>query len=764
MQMTKARFFAVAVGALSLPTLLCWNTGDRASAGEQAAAPRPQLHGVLSHQPLSPLLLSTARRVRFSPNGAYILVQDDAGLLVFTREPLSLRLSVSAPRALPARFSTDSKFLIVATPALTTARYELEFPVTAPAGPMLVPKGCLSSAISADGEMAACYDPEYRLHIVRTAGGEEVFSDLFGSAPPSGTPIHVPRGTESAFAEPFGYFSAASLKAWMGRRDFGLHMAFSPDGKYLLARDLRGGVIAVDVAARKKLGVPDSFKNHLTNTWCFVAPDRIVSLDPKKKGNSAVLAFPKGERKLQLQTAGTEVELLSEPRYLRIEPPDDGAPLLFDLETRAALETLPQGASDILAGVAATYSVDGEMLLTKLGEKEPLARMSVPFNPLPTLRTAIASPNLQSLALAGREVGGVYDVATGKRVAHLPRMNGAWFADEEKLYVRFRLPDGSLGPVQRLELKSGNSARAWSEKSPVIGDLPRAHEGKLYVRSRLPDGSLGPEQELELKSGKSARTWSENTSVLGDLPGDDVHPAGPVLLVDSPAGLRPDPGQVGIQLRPTSAYELHARAIENGSRLWSRKFLRDVPVPFADPQGDRFLLAWAATSEVGRNETKSVSNLPGHEKASRLSEHDTLFEVFDARSGKLLGGALAQIGAGPENFESAFSVGDSLILVKDDQRITVFSLSTGRQTARFFGSIPAASAAAKLLVAADGGRLTLFDLATGAKRDELVFPDPVGYSHFSADGRRLLVLTVRQMLYVLDVSAASSPPLAPSKP
>jgi len=181
-------------------------------------------------------------------------------------------------------------------------------------------------------------------------------------------------------------------------------------------------------------------------------------------------------------------------------------------------------------------------------------------------------------------------------------------------------------------------------------------------------------------------------------------------------------------------------------------------VPFADPQGDRYLLAWAATSESGRNEVKAVSSLPGHEKPSQLSEHDTVFEVFDVRTGKILGGAVVRIGAGPENFESAFSVGDSLILVKDDQRITILSLSTGRPAARLFGTAPSASAAAGLLAAADGPRLTLFELATGAKRGEFAFPDPVAYTHFSSDGRRLLVLTSRQLLLVLDVSGSSVRP------
>jgi hypothetical protein len=721
MLLNRIRIIAFLAGILPPAAALLWSGEPGALAGKPAGSAREQLHGVLSRRPLAPLLFSAARRVRFSPNGAFILVQDDAGIFVFAREPLSPRLSITAARALPARFSTDSQSLTVATPSLNLARYDLELPspATQTQTPMMVPQGCLAAALSEDGRLAACYDPAFRLHILRTATGETIFFGVFGSAPPSGTPIPVPRGTESAFAEPFGYLSAASMKAWIGRRDFGLQMAFSPDGRYLLARDLHGDVIAVDVRARKEITVAGSLKNHLAHAWCFFAPEQIVALDPRKKADSAVFAFPKGDRKMQLPLAGTGVELLSEPRYLRIDPPDGSAPLVFDLESNNLVETLPQGASDILSGFAATYSTDGEMLLTKLGEKEPLARASLPMNPLPTLRTAVVSPDLQTLALAGRGTGGVYDVATGKQIVAFPRMNGAWFAGEEKLYVRSRLPDGSFGPVQRLDLKSGKAARAWSEETPI----------------------------------------------LGDLPGDDIHPAGPVLLVDAPAGVRPDPGQVGIQLRRTSAYRLHARAIENGSRLWSREFLReDVPVPFADPQGDRYLLAWAATSESGRNETARVSNLRGHEKASHLSEHDTVFEVFDVRSGKLLGGAVAQLGAGPENFEFAFSVGDFLILVKDDQRITVFSISTGRQTARLFGSIPSASAAARLLAAADGPRLTLFDLATGAKRDDFVFPDSIAYSHFSDDGKRLLVLTAPQMLYVLDVSGAPAPSPSPAKP
>jgi hypothetical protein len=202
--------------------------------------------------------------------------------------------------------------------------------------------------------------------------------------------------------------------------------------------------------------------------------------------------------------------------------------------------------------------------------------------------------------------------------------------------------------------------------------------------------------------------------------------------------------------------------MELGTRLWERIFTLDVPVPFADPQGERVVLGWIATTESARAEAKQVLRGARPPKIANRSEHDTYFEVVDARTGKALGGVTVQVGAGPEDFESVFSVGDALIMVKDDVRITVFSLSSGREIDRFFGSVPAASAESNLLAASDRKHLKLYDLKTGARKEDYAFPDELAYLHFSADGKRLLALTTHQVAYVLDVSSAVAP--APSKP
>jgi len=91
--------------------------GKSTAAGQE---PRSQgkLYGVLSRQRLSPLLRSAPRELRFSPDGAYLLVQDESVIYLLSREHLALRKWFFAPGALPARFSSDSKMLVFASRSL----------------------------------------------------------------------------------------------------------------------------------------------------------------------------------------------------------------------------------------------------------------------------------------------------------------------------------------------------------------------------------------------------------------------------------------------------------------------------------------------------------------------------------------------------------------------------------------------------------------------------------------------------------------------
>lgn len=113
---------------------------------------------------------------------------------------------------------------------------------------------------------------------------------------------------------------------------------------------------------------------------------------------------------------------------------------------------------------------------------------------------------------------------------------------------------------------------------------------------------------------------------------------------------------------------------------------------------------------------------------------------------------------------ASYSAGDSLIVSKDSIRITIFSLSTGQEVARLRGAFSSASGETNLLAASDAKRLTTYDLKSGAKRGDFLLPEDIAYTHFPADGKRVLVLTANQTVYVLDVSAAAAPNAASAKP
>ena len=87
----------------------------------------------------------------------------------------------------------------------------------------------------------------------------------------------------------------------------------------------------------------------------------------------------------------------------------------------------------------------------------------------------------------------------------------------------------------------------------------------------------------------------------------------------------------------------------------------------------------------------------------------------------------------------------------------VYSLASGEEIGRFFGAHAAFSSATDLIsIENEDGHVTLYDINTGQDLDRWVFSSPIVLLDFSADGKRLFVLTADQTAYVLGVSGYSS--------
>jgi hypothetical protein len=682
----------------------------------QDKSPKEQLHGVLSSARLKPALHGVPHQVRFSPDGKYLLVQVESGIYILNRQPLEIRTWIYAPDALAARFSADSETLIVATRSLATTRWNLGDNRKVDEVILRTQDGCLASELSPYGDFAACLDPSLALDLNRTDTGEQFFgeqviADRDKMAAGLASVGLVPRNEGTAYAEPFGYGISDTLKPLADRGIFGARFLFSPDAHFLLMLDrLRRSAVCIDVSARRKIDCPRIIKGDLNTTVCFVAPNEIAVLDPDNPERSQIAQFPRGQFLARVHLAARVAASATESKYLVVRGSDKKNEVrLFDWDAGRTLEAQEEAQMDVTGQTLATYSRQGELKLVHIPDDKLEAETTLPPPWLPSLRTANVSPTLDTFVFGIRGDAGLFQAATGNERMPLKQLRGRWFAADNELYTTEWDEDGSPAPVKKVNPKLGTYVDTWS---PTFKSDPRF-------------------------------------TIL------DTHLGGPVLFVLEQSSLYVSPSGVPNYPGRQRKGKLRALDLKSGRELWSKQWQNDLPVPYADPQGDRVALGWRATMSGGQALAKHYPALKKQLDAARLTINDAVFEVLEAVSGKSVGTALVRVGWGPEGFDSIFSVGDFLICVRDGARVTEYSLSTGEIQARLFGHYVSASAASGLLAAADGNHLRLYNLKSGSKIDDYLFPDAPVYTRFSTAGNRLLVLTAQQFAYVIDVEGLS---------
>lgn len=690
-----------------------------------------KLPGLLSRIPLDPPLRGEIRQVRFAPGANYILIQDAAGVYVLTRHPLALLYWLPAREALAARFSSDSSALIISSRAGLVGKWNL--PSGQPLGQeqLDVKEGCISAVLSADGERFACEGPRRELRIFRASSGEEIFADVLK------TPklklmrwYPIPRVRESAFPHPIGYDWARSPKPAIDETNSSRRMDFSPDSKYFLLADADRDTLLVDLAANKKIPVGGALR-HLEGGAHFVGPDKVSAREPANKEKIAIISVPGGR---VVETSPTAATATSNPRYLNLRDAASDGSAVFDLESKTIVKSAPLAGFDISGDEIAGVSGDGAVSISHPGETEPREAFNLPRGPLATLRAATVSPDLHTLIVSAAGRAAAWDLTNGNRLNSYSKVLGGWCEDAFSCYLQFPQQGDQPSRVEQTNLTSVNpTSAASSPVKPASQEAPQSWiiPSDSGIKATAPSPASSPSSNVKVYS------------VQYDRPADQNILAGPVLL--------------HITTLPSKNVSfnsiLRALDVKTGAPLWSRVLESGVPIPFADPRGDRFVFGWRAESPGARIAASRNSAANERLQKARLQAQDTFFEVADARSGKMLGGIVVQNAAGPDRFDSAFSSGDWLVSSRDGNRLAIYSLSTGEEIGRTFGYYPAIGAEVALLAATDGAAtLTLYDLSKFQKRATYRFPSTVAYAHFASDGKRLLVLTLNQVAYVLDVS------------
>ena len=635
------------------------------------------LRGLVSQGTLSPALQSEVFHLRFSPDGRYLLAQDESGIYVLSRDPLQLLFQIPTDDAYPASFSPGSDYVVSYDRYLRVDRWSIKEQKRTAVQEVTVRGGCLQTALSPDGRYIACLKRDFGLSVIEVASSTVVASKEHFFVPPF-----------DAWFELYLVLTSAEVS-----NPELIHMQFSPDGRFFLAgfhsAHLAASVRhwAFDLDNHHETSLPHSIERLTSTSFTFLGRDRIAAVDASSPTKSPVLHFPSGERIAELPlTAGTHLEAVAHGDYVLVRPVQDYAVGVLDLNSKKIPAAVKQQAVDVYDGTIVHERIEGELSLDVIGSKQHLATVQLPKAHLGRISAAAVSPDLRWLALSNRSRGGIWDLSRNTQVSSVRAFRGSWYGNDQSFYVDFP--------------KFGETPREIGRLDPVTGAGSAGYEiGEVFATQH-----------------------------------------GQYLVINTPKRKSQEPGNF--------AAEVEVREVKSGQSLWSRYFEHELPAISFDAES--MLLAYPLSTKAGSDELQHFPELRGHSDST-----DLLCEVIDVRQNRVSAKLLVKTNKGSFKAERVYLDGDWLIVSASNNQVMTYSLATGEEKGHFFGIRPLSSSAAKLLaIENQTGEVALYDHTTGQLRHRYVFGEPVSLTSFSADGKRLLVLTASQALYIFDTQGS----------
>ena len=240
------------------------------------------------------------RQLQFSPDGKYLLAQDDSEITVLTVDPLEVLFRVQADKEVLSHFTPDSRELVLVRsmtrmvqgvhPAQGNPRVERwRISDRARVASTPIPSlKCGTASLSPDGRTLACDDFKGTLHVIDVASGEETL-------------------TKEKFARPRELIDDIGVSVYPARlwtADF----EFSPDGRFLIGLPEDEGVAVLwDAGGRHVVKSQGELKllskaMFRADFFAFVAPDSLAIVRARwlswRKGwkcSVETVAFPSGD-------------------------------------------------------------------------------------------------------------------------------------------------------------------------------------------------------------------------------------------------------------------------------------------------------------------------------------------------------------------------------------------------------------------------------------------------------------------------------------
>ncbi len=250
-----------------------------------------QLTGVLSRQKLAEPLRPNIFNLRFSPDGKYILAQDDGGIHVIAHDPFSDLFFIEASGAYKAFFTPDSKSIVFYTPELRIETWGIPAQQRVLVREMILNTSCIQTALAPDGKSLACYDVQGTLSLFDTATGNSIFErkNFFHPTEFGMYLVSYAVAIDSVVSGPGNSDSSPPFLF--------VNFGFSPDGRYFLAGSVllagnESKAFAYDLIDKHETSVGRGVRDAIQGQFVFVGNDRIAAVDLRHPWNRQSYVFP----------------------------------------------------------------------------------------------------------------------------------------------------------------------------------------------------------------------------------------------------------------------------------------------------------------------------------------------------------------------------------------------------------------------------------------------------------------------------------------
>jgi WD40 repeat protein len=687
-----------------------------AVVGYRGVGHKEQLHSVISRQVLDPPLRSEVTRLRFSPNGRYLLAQDDVSIDVLSRDPLQPLFRIDAVGAHPAQFTPDSSGIVFADDSMRVESWSIPDEERISVQEMSLPFNsmCLQTRLSPDGKVLACLSMDRK-------GDLGLGLSLLDVA--TGEPIWEKTGFVPGRSWTFWYWFQIVLPALLEPNRPETHLAgmgFSPDGRYFAAGH-GDYTLAFDLSTKTAMSLPGTVRHLMDKHFTFLAPDTLAGEDPGHPTKSAVVRFPSGERITEFTAGNQDLWAPTKGNYLLIGPLQKYPLGVLDLGTGKMIMASNDTAVDIYEGLFARVGANGEIGLIRLSDKQIVARTLSPLGPLGALSVGGVSSDFNWLAISEKRRGALWNLKTGQRLFYIRGFRGVYFGADGTAYAQFPKYKESPRSIGRLDLNQ----LSVSETAQLDEDSRYWQEGRYLVVTKANERRLKErEKEKEAERRKAA--------------GEDK------------SGWKPEPETTAYGEWDTQNVTVEFRDVISNTVLWSRYFPRETPVKSGDPVSDRCIFRWPLKDHAAKDAIASDPELRARSATLRDKEGGYYVEVVENATGKIAGKLLVDTGKASFHIADILSAGDRVVIQDNQNRVLVYSLSTGKRLGHFFGTHPALRGNL-LAVENERGQVLTYDLTTMQRRDEFLFSKPISLVRFSTDTNRLFVLTSDQTYFILDV-------------